>query len=88
MEASMRKAFLTTLGAAAIGFLHPTAGWSQSAVVAPATVKSNVSPISKAGYDAMARVKKSGIKRGLSVDGVKRDDSWYRQTPDPCQVEG
>jgi hypothetical protein len=88
MEASMRKAFLTSLGAAAIGFLHPTAAWSQSAAVAPATAKFNVSHVSKAGYAAMARVKKSGIRRGLSVDGVKRDDSWYRQTPDPCQVEG
>jgi hypothetical protein len=88
MEASMRKAFLTTLGAAAMGFLHPTAAWSQSATVPPATTKSNVSHISKAGFDPVARVKKSGIRRGLSVDGVKRDDSWYRQTPDPCQVEG
>jgi len=84
----MRKAFLTTLGAAAMGFLYPIAAWSQSAAVPPATAKSNVSHISKAGFDAMARVKKSGIRRGLSVDGVKRDDSWYRQTPDPCQVEG
>jgi len=84
----MRKAFLTTLGAAAMGFLHPTAVWSQLVPVAPATAKSNVSHISKAGFSAMARVKKSGIRRGLSVDGVKRDDSWYRQTPDPCQVVG
>jgi hypothetical protein len=88
METSMRNAFLTTLGAAAIGFLHPTAACSQSAAVAPATAKLKVSHISKAGFEAMARVKKSGIRRSLSVDGVKRDDSWYRQAPDPCQVEG
>jgi hypothetical protein len=84
----MRKAFLTTLGAAAIGFLHPTAAWSQSAAVAPATANSKVSHISKAGFDPVTRVRKSGIRRGLSVVRVKRDDSWYRQTPDPCQVEG
>jgi hypothetical protein len=84
----MRKAFLTTLGAAAIGFLHPTAAWSQSAAVTPGNAKSTVPHVSKVDLDRVARVKKSGVTRGLLVDGVKRDDSWYRQTPDPCQVEG
>jgi len=33
-------------------------------------------------------MKKSGLRKGVPFDGVKKDDSWYRQPPDPCQVEG
>lgn len=83
----MQKAFLIALCATAIGFSQPTTAWSQSALAAPAH-KSNASHFSKAGFDAMARVKKSEIRRGVPADGVKRDDSWYKQMPDPCQVEG
>jgi hypothetical protein len=84
----MRKLFLTTLWATAIDFSTLTAAWSQSAPVPPAAHKSNASHFSKAGFDAMARMKKSGIRRGALVDGVKRDDNWFKQMRDPCQVEG
>jgi hypothetical protein len=43
---------------------------------------------SKAGFDATVKKKKSKIRRGAPIDGVKRGDSWYKETPDPCQVEG
>ena len=84
----MRKPFLTMLCATAIGFSHATTALSQSAPVAPVANKSNASHFSKAGFEAIARMKKSGLRKGVPFDGVKRDDSWYRQTPDPCQVEG
>jgi hypothetical protein len=84
----MRKAFLTTLCTTAIGFSALTTASSQSTSVAPAANATNASHFSKAGFDAMARVKRSGIRRGVPIEGGKRDDSWYRQMPDPCQVEG
>jgi len=36
----------------------------------------------------MARTKKPGIRRGVRIEDLKKDDSWYKQMPDPCQVEG
>jgi len=59
-----------------------------SAPVASVANESNASPFSKAGFEAIARMKKSGLRKGVPFDGVKKDDSWYRQPPDPCQVEG
>jgi hypothetical protein len=84
----MRKAFLTTIYATAIGFSAQTTAWSQSVTVAPAANATNVQHFSKAGFDATAKIKKSKIRRSVPIDGVKRDDSWYKETPDPCQVEG
>jgi hypothetical protein len=43
---------------------------------------------SRVGFDAMAKVKKSRIRRSLPAEELKKDDSWFRQMPDPCQVEG
>ncbi len=83
----MRKLFLTALCATAIGFSQPKTAWSQSAPVVPAH-KSNASHFSKAGFEAMARMKKAGVRTSVPVDGVRRDDSWFKQMPDPCQVEG
>jgi hypothetical protein len=85
----MRKLFLTTLCATAIGFSFLTAVSSQSAAAAPAANMTNAALHSKTGFDAMAKIRKPKIKRGVPVDGmIKKDDSWYKQTPDPCQVEG
>jgi hypothetical protein len=82
----MRKVFLTALYATAIGFLLPAAAWSQSTLVAPAANATPLPHTSKAASDAMARIK---AKTGRSVpEERKKDDSWFRQTPDPCQVEG
>jgi hypothetical protein len=82
----MRKVFLTTLYATAIGFSLPTEAWSQSMLVAPAANATPVPHSAKAGSDAMARMK-ARIGRGVPEER-KKDDSWFRQTPDPCQVEG
>jgi hypothetical protein len=84
----MRRVFLTALGAAAIGFSALTTAWSQSTPVVPGASKPNASHLSKAGFSAMARTKKSGIRRGVPIGDMKKDDSWYKQMPDPCQVEG
>ena len=80
----MRKVFLTALYATAIGFSLATAVWSQSAP--PAVNATPVPHSSKAGSDAVARMK-ARIGRGVPEER-KKDDSWFRQTPDPCQVEG
>jgi hypothetical protein len=82
----MRKVFLTALYVTAIGFSLPAVAWSQSTLVAPAANATPVSPSSKAGSDAMARMK-AKIGRGVPEER-KKDDRWFRQTPDPCQVEG
>jgi hypothetical protein len=84
----MRRVFLTTLCATAIGFFALTAAWSQSMAVAPAANATLVPHSSKAGFDAMARLRKSKIRRSLPVEEMKKDDSWFKQMPDPCQVEG
>jgi Skp family chaperone for outer membrane proteins len=85
----MRKLFLATLCATAIGFSATTTASSQSAAAAPAANMTKVTLHSKTGYDAVAKIRKSKIKRSVLIDGmIKKDDSWYRQTPDPCQVEG
>jgi hypothetical protein len=84
----MRKVFLTTLCATAIGFSSPSAAWSQSIAVLPAANATPVPHSSKAGFDAMAKVRKSKIRRSLPVEEMKKDDSWFKQMPDPCQVEG
>ena len=82
----MRKVFLTALCATAIGFSLSPAAWSQSTSVAPAPNATPVPHSLKAGSGAMARMK-ARIGRGVSEER-KKDDSWFRQTPDPCQVEG
>ena len=82
----MRKVFLTTLYATAIGFSLPMAAWSQSTLVAPAANATPVPHSSKAGPDAVTRMK-ARIGRGVPEER-KKGDSWLRQTPDPCQVEG
>jgi hypothetical protein len=84
----MRRVFLTTLCATAIGFSSLTAAWPQSMAVAPAANATLVPHSSKAGFDAMATVRKSKIRRSLPVEEMKKDDSWFKQMPDPCQVEG
>jgi hypothetical protein len=85
----MRKAFLTTLCATAIGFSAVTTASSQSAAAAPAANMTKVTLHSKGGFDAVAKISKSKIKRSVLIDGmIRKDDSWYKQTPDPCQVEG
>ena len=82
----MRKVFLTTLCAIAIGFSLPAAAWSQSTPVAPAANATPVPPSAKAGSDTVAKMK---ARIGRSVpEERKTDDNWFRQTPDPCQVEG
>jgi hypothetical protein len=82
----MRKVFLTALYATAIGFSLSAVAWSQSAQVAPAATATPVPHSAKAGSDALARMK-ARIGRGVPEER-KKDDSWFRQTPDPCQVEG
>jgi hypothetical protein len=84
----MRKVFLTTLCATAIGFSALTAASSQSLPVAPAANAANVSHFSKASFDPMAKLRKPRIKRGVLIDEPKRDPSWYKEMRDPCQVEG
>jgi hypothetical protein len=84
----MRTVFLTTLCATAIGFLTLTAALSQSMPAAPAANTANVSHFSKTSFSAMARMRKPQIKRGVLIDGMKRDPSWYKEMRDPCQVEG
>jgi hypothetical protein len=81
----MRKVFLTTLYATAIGFSAPTAGWSQSTPVAPVL---NAAHFPNPRFDVMAKMKKSKIRMSVPVVGVKRDDSWFKEMRDPCQVEG
>ena len=84
----MRKPFLTTICTIAIGFSTLTTAWSQSTAIAPTASRTNVPHFSKAGFGAMAKMKKSKINWGVSIDGVKRDDSWFKEMRDPCQVEG
>ena len=84
----MRKLFLTTLCATAIGFSAPMAAWSQSAPVSPAVNATPVPHSSNGGLDTMAKIKRSKIRRNLPGEERNKDDSWFRQTPDPCQVEG
>jgi hypothetical protein len=62
--------------------------WSQSAPVSPAVNATLVPHSSKAGLDTMAKIKRSKIRRSLPLEERNKDDSWFRQTPDPCQVEG
>jgi hypothetical protein len=85
----MRKAFLTTLCATAIGFSVTTTASSQSAAAAPAANMTKVTLHSRTGFGTVAKVGKSKMKRDVLIDGmIRKDDSWYKQTPDPCQVEG
>lgn len=84
----MRRVFLTALCATAIGFSALTTAWSQSTPAAPVSNRPNASHFSKPGFGAMARMKKSGTRRGVPIENVKKDDSWYKEMRDPCQVEG
>lgn len=84
----MRKLFLTTLCATAIGFSAQTTASSQSTPVAPAGNRPNPLHFSTAGFDALAKMKKAKIRRGVLIDDMKKDDSWYKEMRDPCQVEG
>jgi hypothetical protein len=89
MEALMRKVFLTVICATAAGFLALASARSESAPVAHAADVARVPHLSKTGFDAMAKLKKSKkFGRSVPVEDVKRDDSWYKQMRDPCQVEG
>jgi hypothetical protein len=83
----MQRTFLITVCAAAIGLAAPTVASSQSAPLAPAHDPS-ASHFSKARFEALVKLKRSGIRASVPGDGVKRDDSWYKQMRDPCQVEG
>jgi hypothetical protein len=83
----MQRTFLTTLCATAIGFSYLTAAWSQSTPVTPAANVTNAPHFSKAGFSTVAKTKKSKIRRGV-IEDPKKDDSWYKQMPDPRQVEG
>jgi hypothetical protein len=84
----MRTVFLTTLCATAIGFLTLTAALSQSMPAAPAANTANVSHFSKTSFDALAKMRRPQVKRGVLIDELKRDPSWYKEMRDPCQVEG
>jgi hypothetical protein len=84
----MRKVFLTTLCATAIGFSSLTSARSQSTPVSPATNASKAQHFSKADFGPMARFKKSRIRKGVTIDDIKKDASWYKEMRDPCQVEG
>jgi hypothetical protein len=85
----MRKLFLATLCATAIGFSATTTASSQSAAAAPAANMTHITLHPKTGFDAAAKLSKPKIKRPALIDGmIRKDDSWYKQTPDPCQVEG
>jgi hypothetical protein len=84
----MRKVFLTTVCATAIGFSALTSARSQSAPVAPAANATKLPHLARTGVDAKARMKKPKIRTGVPVENVKRDDSWYKEMRDPCQVEG
>jgi hypothetical protein len=69
----MRTLFLTTLYATAIGFSLPAAAWSQSTLAASAANATPVPHSSKAGSDAVARMK-ARIGRGVP-EKRKKDDS-------------
>ena len=84
----MRRVFLTTLCATAIGFLSLTSARCQSTPVSPAANASKAPHVSKTDFGAMARFKKSGIRRGVPIDDIKKDAGWYKEMRDPCQVEG
>jgi hypothetical protein len=88
MEASMRKIFLITLGATAMGLSVVTLACAQSAQVAPASDSANIRHSSRAGFDATARMNKAKIRRSVLIGGTKKDDSWFKEMRDPCQVEG
>jgi hypothetical protein len=88
LETSMRRAFVTVLGVAAIGFLAVATAQAQSAPVAPATGAANARHFSKARFSPIAKQGKSTVRRGALADQAKKADPRYRQMWDPCQVEG
>ena len=81
----MQKAFVTALGAAAIGFLAVSTAQAQSA---PATGATNAPHFSKARFSPIARQGRSAVRRGTLTDQTKTTDPRYQQMWDPCQVEG
>jgi len=81
----MRKIFLITLSATAMGLSVVTLACAQSAQVAPASDAANIRHSSRAGFDA---TKKPKIRRSVLIGGTKKDDSWFKEMRDPCQVEG
>ena len=84
----MRKIFLITLSATAMGLSVVTLACAQSAQVAPASDAANIRHSSRAGFDATARMKRPKIRRSVLIGGTKKDDSWFKEMRDPCQVEG
>ena len=84
----MRKAFVTVLGAAAIGFLAVAAAQAQSAVVAPAAGATKAAHFSKPRFSPNPKQGKSTLRRGALTDQTKQTDPRYQQMWDPCQVEG
>jgi hypothetical protein len=88
LETSMRRAFVTVLGVAAIGFLAVATAQAQSAPVVPATGTANAPHISKARFSPIAKQGKSTIRHDVLTDQTKKTDPRYQQMWDPCQVEG
>jgi hypothetical protein len=84
----MRKVFLITLGAIAMGLSVVTPACAQSAQVAPASDSANIRHSLRAGFDATARMKKAKIRNSVLTGDTKKDDSWFKEMRDPCQVEG
>jgi hypothetical protein len=54
----------------------------------PAVDTTNARHFSKTGFDTMARMKNSKIRRSVLIDQMKKVDSWFKGMRDPCQVEG
>ena len=84
----MRKAFVTVLGATAIGFLAAAAAQAQSGPLTPAAGATNAAHFSKARFSPNAKQGKSTLRRGALTDQAKKTDPRYQQMWDPCQVEG
>ena len=84
----MRKAFVTVLGAAAIGFLAVATAQAQSTPARPVAGAANPAHFSKARLGPIAKHGKSTLRRGGLTDQTKKTDPRYQQMWDPCQVEG
>jgi Spy/CpxP family protein refolding chaperone len=88
LETSMRNAFVTVLGATAIGFLAVAAAQAQSGPLTPAAGATNAAHFSKARFSPNAKQGKSTRRGGAPTDQAKKTDPRYQQMWDPCQVEG
>jgi Spy/CpxP family protein refolding chaperone len=88
LETSMRKAFVTVLGATAIGFSTIATAQAQLAPAPPAADGAKAPHFSKPHFSPIAKQGKSTIRRGALTDQTKKTDPRYQQMWDPCQVEG